>query len=291
MNTNGLSGFLLIDKEKGITSHDVIYKVRKILKTKQVGHAGTLDPLATGLLIVGVGNATKFLQYIEGQDKKYEVEAILGKVSDSLDIMGNLDLNFTPEVDPSSLNFEQVNQVLNSFLGEGMQMPPQFSALKINGKKAYELARQGIQVKLEPRSINIFAISKVLFENGLLRFTVHCTKGTYIRSLISDIGEKLGTGALVSSLRRIAIGEINITRAEKVEEICEAKILPIEQVCKLDVYNCTLRERDYLKNGREINIAADFKSGAVLIFFEKNLICVANYEQGSFVLKPKKVFI
>jgi tRNA pseudouridine55 synthase len=209
--------FLLIDKPKGITSHDVVDEVRKITGERRVGHGGTLDPNATGLLVVGVGReSTKGLSEIAQHTKKtYEAEIFLGETRDTDDVEGKV-LSHNIDVIPSDGN---VQDVIQSFIGEQMQMPPSYSAIKLRGKKAYELARSGKEVILEPRRVTIYSIELIDYSYPLLKMTVEVSSGTYIRSLARDIGEKLGVGAYLKNLRRTKIGKFSVEQAKTLEEL------------------------------------------------------------------------
>lgn len=208
----------MIDKPKGITSHDVIDRVRRISGIKKVGHGGTLDPNATGLLIIGVGRqATKKLGEItKNTDKTYLATIILGETRDTDDSEGKILLkkNITEKPD-----FSDVKKILESFVGKIEQMPPQYSAIKIKGKKAYELARKGRKVEIEPRKVEIKKIELKEYEYPLLEIETVVSSGTYIRALARDIGEKLGTGAYLKELRRLKVGEYSVKDALKLDEL------------------------------------------------------------------------
>lgn len=201
---------LLIDKEKGWTSHDVVAKLRGILHEKRIGHAGTLDPNATGLLVIGTGIDTKKLGEItKNTTKTYDAELVLGKISTTDDVDGQISV-FNDQIIPTE---SQIKSVLNGFVGEIEQIPPAFSAIKINGKKSYELARKGKEVKLAPRKVTIYNIEFVDFKYPILKITCEVSSGTYIRSLAKDIGERLGTGAYLANLRRTKVGEYKVDKA------------------------------------------------------------------------------
>lgn len=210
-----MDGVLLIDKPKGWTSFDVVAKVRGLIRAEtgqkkpKVGHAGTLDPLATGLLIVLVGKSTKRQDEFMKQDKIYEVTLKLGENSTTGDDEG--EKTVISDKKPSS---DDVKAVLEGFVGEQYQIPPQFSAIKIDGQRAYKLARKGKEVKIEPRKVNIYSITDVKYEYPKLEFTCKVSTGTYIRSLATDIGEKLSTGAYMSDLRRTSVGNFDIAQAQ-----------------------------------------------------------------------------
>lgn len=203
-------GVLLVDKPQGITSHDVVDKVRWLYQTRRVGHAGTLDPMATGLLIILVGKATKASQYLMSQEKEYLGEATLGVVTDSQDADGA-----TVETNPvPAFTREDLTAAMNAMLGDQQQIPPMHSAKKIGGKKLYELARQGVEVEREPRFIRIEAFELLSWESPRLNFRVHCTKGTYVRTIAYDLGRKLGPGAHLTMLRRTLSGSLKIDHAK-----------------------------------------------------------------------------
>jgi tRNA pseudouridine55 synthase len=208
-----MNGYLLVDKPAGWTSHDVVAKVRNILKKEaghkiKVGHTGTLDPFATGLLILMVGNYTKKAEEFSKLDKVYEAEIVLGMVSTTGDPEGDITKNSDKK--PA---FEEINNALEQFTGEIKQVPHKFSAMKINGQRAYRLARAGKEVQLEPRKVTIHAIDAVAYKYPNLKFTAEVSSGTYIRSLSEDIGENLGTGAYLSALRRLEVGSYKVKDA------------------------------------------------------------------------------
>jgi len=210
--------FLLINKPKGITSHDVIYFVRKVTAEKKVGHAGTLDPNATGLLIVGVGrSSTKKLGWIAKDTKKtYEAEIFLGEERDTDDSEGQIisRKNISP-----APNMAVLKKTLMSFEGEQKQTPPIYSALKVKGKKAYELARKGEKVVLKERDVMIHSIELLLYKFPIIKIRTTVSSGTYIRALARDIGKQLGCGAYLKNLERTKIGDFNLTDAKDMNEL------------------------------------------------------------------------
>lgn len=241
-----LDGILIIDKPAGITSHDVVAKVRRALKTKRVGHTGTLDPLATGVLVVCVEKATKLVNYLTCDEKTYEVEMKFGIKTDTGDITGKIideDTNY-------DIDMNKIKRTLDKFIGKQEQIPPMYSAIKVNGKKLYELAREGIEIEREARKIEIFEIKNIEWKDEKLKYTVHCSKGTYIRSLCEDIAGELGTIGTMTNLRRIQSGEFQVKDAIKIEDISEEKIISIEKLFdkEIDVKN-NLKE---LLNGMKI---------------------------------------
>lgn len=210
----GMNGIILVDKPCGWTSHDVVGKLRGILRERRIGHSGTLDPMATGLLVVFAGRATRAVEFAEADSKEYIAGLRLGVSTDTQDTTGNV-LN-TCETLPSK---DELIAAANGFLGEISQIPPMYSAIKINGKKLYELARRGEIVERSPRKVTISKLELVGEDKCDYILDIHCSKGTYIRTLCSDIGDKLGCGGCMSSLRRIKAGVFSITQAYTMEQI------------------------------------------------------------------------
>lgn len=221
-----MDGLLIVDKKEGITSFDVIRNVRKEYNIKKVGHIGTLDPLASGVLPVLIGKATKLSDYLMMHDKEYIAKIILGKKTSTGDREGNVIEE--KEIEKSKISKENIEAVLNSFLGESYQIPPMYSAIKVNGKKLYELAREDKEIERTPRKINIAKIELLKIENVNVNenvnlslqsieitYKVQCSKGTYIRTLSEDIAEKLGTVGYMSYLRRTRVGDFKIEDAGK----------------------------------------------------------------------------
>jgi len=211
-----MDGFLYIDKPAGITSHDVIDRLRRLTGVQRIGHAGTLDPFATGLLIVGVGReATKKLGEFLGRDKSYEAVMVLGGRSDTQDATGQI----TPDTDAPMPDKAVLAETMAKFVGEISQLPPMYSAKKIKGRKLYELAREGKEIAREPVTVTIHKLELLSYEPPRASFRVRCSSGTYVRTLAHDIGDVLETGAYLESLRRTAIGSIKVSEAAKLEEL------------------------------------------------------------------------
>lgn len=209
-----MNGVIIIDKPKGKTSHDIVGILRKKFGTRRVGHTGTLDPLATGVLPVCIGNATRAADMLIESDKKYRATFLLGKRSDTLDIEGEI-----TEENEVSVSEEDVRRVVSEFIGEQDQIPPMYSAIKKDGKKLYDLAREGIEIEREPRRINIYSIDICDIALPAVTIDVHCSKGTYIRSLCDDIGTKLGCGAVMTELRRTYTAGFAIEDAYTIDEL------------------------------------------------------------------------
>lgn len=204
-----MNGFLLIDKPAGITSHDVVDRVRSVAGTRRVGHAGTLDPFATGLLIVGVGAATKGLADFSGLDKEYDGVAVLGATSDTQDGTGKM----TPMAGAVLPDETAVRTVMAKFVGDYDQTPPMYSAKKVGGKKLYELARAGVEIERKPVRVVIRRLELREYDPPRLSFRVICSSGTYVRTLAHDIGIALDVGAYLETLRRTAIGPRRVEEA------------------------------------------------------------------------------
>lgn len=218
-----MNGRLLVDKPHGWTSFDVVNRVRRMVQHSEynttnkkrfpVGHTGTLDPLATGLLVLLLGKSTKEAPGLTKLDKTYEVTMKLGDTSTTGDEEGE-----KTHVSDRTPSLDEIKQILEQFVGDTMQIPPMFSAIKINGQRAYKLARKGEEVELKARPIHIEYIELTSYEYPIVRFTTHVSSGTYIRSLVEDIGKKLGTGAYMSALRRTKVGDFDITNAMVIDE-------------------------------------------------------------------------
>lgn len=213
-----MNGFLKVNKAKGESSFDVVKKVRKAAKIKKVGHAGTLDPMATGLLILGIGSYTKKLGEFLGSMKSYEAELRFGVTSNTYDMEGEL----TAFPDAKPLSIKEIEKVIPQFRGEIMQVPPIFSAKKIKGKKAYQLARKGETIELEAQAKFIECLELKAFDvkTQCLTFYVKCSSGTYIRSLAHDLGKQLTVGATLSELKRVQIKDVSLEGAIDSDQIC-----------------------------------------------------------------------
>lgn len=237
-----MDGIIVINKEKGYTSHDVVAKLKKKLNISKVGHTGTLDPNATGVLPILIGKGTKFSKYLINHDKIYEAKIELGKKTDTADIEGKI-------IEEKNVDTEYIKQnltnVLEGFIGKQEQIPPMYSAIKKNGKKLYEYARKGEKVEVEPRKIEIYKIKLIEYKENNIKFIVSCSKGTYIRSLCEDIAEKLNTVGYMKNLKRLQVGEFNIDCAIKIDEV---------NIENYDKYLYTLE--DILKESPKLNLSS-----------------------------------
>lgn len=212
-----MNGIVIVDKPQGWTSQDVTARLRRVFGTRRIGHGGTLDPMATGVLPVFVGRATRAVEFFEHAEKTYETVLLLGKKTDTQDVTGTVLEERAADVTKS-----QVEEVLTRFRGEIMQVPPMYSALKVNGQKLYELARKGKQVERQPRPVTVYELTVLSFENNRLSLRVRCSKGTYIRTLCEDIGEALGCLGCMEALRRTQAGEYRLEDAVALEDLLES---------------------------------------------------------------------
>lgn len=213
----GMNGIFNVDKPAGMTSHDVVAVVRKISGESRVGHAGTLDPMATGVLLVCIGQATRVVEYLTDHDKKYHARIRLGIETDTYDATGSVVAE-----KQVSVTVDQIKEALAGFSGRISQHPPAYSAIKQNGVPLYKLARQGIDVETEPREVEIYSILLTAFTPPDLEIDIHCSKGTYVRSLAHDLGAKLGCGAHLSALTRTASGQFTLENAIALDRLKDA---------------------------------------------------------------------
>lgn len=279
-----MNGIIIIDKEKNITSRDVVNKVSKILGTKKIGHTGTLDPLATGVLVLCVGRATKLVDLITGYDKEYIAEVCLGTLTDTLDVTGNV---LKEKV--TKISKKEIENVLNSFMPGYEQEVPIYSAVKINGKKLYEYARNNEDVILPKRYIKINSIkliSDIVYENNktYFSFITNVSKGTYIRSLINDIGKKLNTFGTMVELRRIKQGNFKIEDSTPLDNI---KIISLEEILK-DYCKVEVDEELYKKISNGVKIKNEYNKDIVV--FTHNTKVIAIYKNEDNFLKAYKMF-
>ncbi len=283
-------GFLNVNKPSGITSHKVISILRKITGIKQIGHAGTLDPLASGVLPIAIGKASKLIDYME-EDKSYQAGMYLGKVSDTYDIEGKVE-----DTRYRKITLEEIKNILPLFRGECKQIPPAFSAVHYNGKRLYELARNGqIPEDIPSRDINIYKNEIISFdcENQILKLDISCSKGTYIRTIINDIGNELGCGAVIFELTRTKSSDMNIgnslnlTETTTKEEIENNLINPLD-VLKMPVYQINEYEYNKLLNGNKFKNRSD-KTGNILLVQNNKILAIASADCN--YIQPKKVLL
>ena len=297
-----IHGVINIHKEKGYTSHDVVAKLRGIVGQKKIGHTGTLDPDATGVLPVCLGKATKLCDMLTDKNKTYETLMLLGKVTDTQDISGTV----LHEASTDMLDEESVKEVILSFVGEYMQVPPMYSALKVNGKKLYELAREGIEVERKARPVTIFDIQIKEINLPHVRMEVSCSKGTYIRTLCHDIGEKLGCGACMEELIRTKVSRFKLEDSLTLSQVQELKkadklqeiLVPIDEMFS-DYEAITLKEEfmSFVYNGNTfmpkhvkpyIELVDKKK---VRVYDDKgNFIAIYKFIKEKYIFKIEKMF-
>ena len=250
-----MNGIVIVDKPQDWTSQDVTAKLRRVFNTRRIGHGGTLDPLATGVLPIFVGRATRAVEFFEHADKVYEATLPLGKTTDTEDITGT-----GLEEKPVAVSEADFLAVLEQFRGEIQQIPPMYSAIKVGGQKLYDLARQGKEVERKSRTITIFALDLLEFAGNTAKLRVHCSKGTYIRTLCKDIGAALGCGGCMAALRRTGAGNYPIEQAVKLETLLESEnpaqyLLPVDSLFAMHPA-ITLTEKQALRcrNGNSFSI-------------------------------------
>ena len=311
MSNTSINGVINIYKEKGFTSHDVVAKLRGILKIKKIGHTGTLDPDAEGVLPVCIGKATKLCELIMEKDKIYEAELILGKQTDTQDISGEI-LNESDEY--LKLTKEEITEVINGFVGEYNQVPPMYSALKVNGKKLYEYAREGVEIERKSRKVNIFNIEILSIELPIIKIRVHCSKGTYIRTLCNDIGDMLNVYGCMGKLLRTKTGIFEVEESYKLSEIQEIvnseNILENKALIKVDevlsdyeklflnknyeklLLNGNILDRNafYLEDGLSPSFDIDGKMYRIYDATGK-FMAVYKFFKKTDILKPEKMFM
>ncbi len=289
----GAPDFVLpTDKPEGPTSHDVVAMARKALGTRRVGHTGTLDPFASGLLILCVGRATRLSEYISGLDKTYEATARLGRTTDTLDRDGQVleDRSGWQDVTEG-----MIEEALGAFRGEIEQVPPQFSAKKVDGVRMHHRARRGEHVDLQPCAVTIHSLQLLGFERPNVHFRVRCSSGTYIRAIARDLGEALGLGAHLAALRRIAVGAFRVDAAVGVARLGDeyavdrARIDPLQALGHLRALEVDDESAARLAHGQKIRLDGDVPSGLVTVANAGTLLAVAEVDDG--VLCPRKVFV
>ena len=283
-----MDGILLVDKPKGITSRDVVNKVCKIFNTKKVGHTGTLDPLATGVLVLCIGKYTKLVDLITGYEKEYIATVLIGVKTDTLDITGNIiskkELLITKE---------KIEETLKSFLGKYKQEVPIYSAIKINGKKLYEYARNNEKVNLPKREVEIKSIELLNYNSKEISFKVTVSKGTYIRSLINDIGNKLNTPMCMKELRRIRQGNFELKDCYTIKEIesNKYKLLDIKdilnyKIVKIDNENLKFK----ILNGSII--PNNYNEEIIMFELNERIVAIYKiYDKNTKLMKPFKMFL
>ncbi len=280
-----MDGILLINKEKGLTSFQVIEKLKEKFNIKKIGHAGTLDPLGKGLLIVLINKATKINNYIS-YPKEYIIEIKFGISTDTDDMEGKIIKQTSV---PDNLE-EKIKNIIPEFTGEIMQIPPKYSALKKNGEKLYELARAGIEFEVNPRKVNIYKIEIKNVNKNTVILSVVCSTGTYMRSLARDIGERIGSSGVLFDLTRTKIGNFTVENSYKIDELSslDDKLISINNAL-YEIPEIQLNEKQYkiIKNGNSITFENCFKQGIVKLIFNDEVVAIASIWGG--IVKVKRV--
>lgn len=295
-NTQSTDGVLIIDKPEGITSHDVVSRARKILKTRRIGHTGTLDPFATGVLPLCINRATRLVQFLMGADKEYIATMRLGFATDTGDLSGTA---LPGEKDGSAVSDEAVRAAIAHFRGPLKQIPPMYSAKKVGGVKLYDLARRGEEIPREPVEIEIHALELIgageCHESGTKDFTIRvgCSSGTYIRTLAEDIGKRLGMGAHLRALRRIRVGAFGLEQARRLEDLAAAAdpfatLIPMSTAAPFSAFHLQHDERKSVLHGRSIRREGAWQNGerAKLVDEHGELVAIANFDAEKLVWHP-----
>ena len=266
------NGVLIINKPKDYTSRDVVNKLNHILETKKIGHTGTLDPLATGVLVIAVGSYTKLVNELTSLDKEYIAEIKLGIKTDTSDITGNI----LEENNNYNINKEDILNVFNNFPKEYEQTVPAYSAVKINGKKLYEYARENIKIELPKRLVNIYSLELLDFSNDIIKFKTKVSKGTYIRSLIEDICTKLNVVGTMNSLVRTKQGKFSIEESINLDDInSDVKLLTSRDVLDIKDYDLDDKLYKYVSNGNKLNI--DIEDGYYNMLYNKDDVAIYKF--------------
>ena len=275
-----MDGIVIVDKPQGWTSQDVVSKLRGVYKTRRIGHGGTLDPLATGVLPVFVGRATRGVEFFEHAEKTYETVLRLGLTTDTEDITGT-----TVEEKPVAVTREQLEGVLQQFRGDILQVPPMYSAIKVSGQKLYDLARKGKEVERQARPVTIYKLECLSFDGAAARLLVHCSKGTYIRTLCKDIGAALGCGGCMEALRRVSAGSYTLEQAVSLQALIETDdpgkyLIPVDSMfSQYEQVKLTPKQTLRCRNGNSFSV--DLADGTYRAYSpEGEFLMLAKVETG-----------
>lgn len=292
---NTISGVLIVDKPIGMTSHQVVQAIRRGTRIKRAGHTGTLDPRASGVLVVLIGPAVRLSQYISAEDKRYQATIRLGQKTDTYDAEGKI-----TEIADVNVNYEQLKTALGQFVGEIEQVPPPYSAVKIKGRHAYDMARKGEEVKLEPRTINVYSLDMLEWTSPEAVVDIHCSSGTYVRSLAYDLGEALGCGGYLTGLRRTKSGRFTLRDAVPLRKLAEAfennswyqYLIPAAEALS-DWPSITLSndEIELVRHGHRIPRETTESEDLVRAVTEQGeLVALMQYDNENAEYQPRKVF-
>jgi len=289
---SNFQGILPVDKDVGLTSHDVVQKIRRIFGLRQVGHAGTLDPVASGVLVVLVGSATRVAQYLQEDDKEYHLTLLLGKETDTQDLTGQVE----NEADPSGVTLKDLESAIDGYRGSFLQVPPAYSAVKKGGQPLYRLARQGKKVVVDPRKVTVYSVQVESWEPPRARLKVHCSKGTYMRTLCHDIGRDLGVFGCMESLKRVRSGAFSLEETVKLDKLNEARdpgkyLLGAAAGLSFPIIE---PDRDGLKKllqGQAVPVTESGLEGMISVVRDGHLVALASVNEtaGEMVMEPKRI--
>ena len=292
---NVVSGVLVVDKPIGMTSHDVVQVIRKGTGIRRAGHTGTLDPRASGVLVVLIGPAVRLSEYVSASDKRYQATIKMGSSTDTYDVEGKI----TNETSIEDLDEENFNEIIQHFVGEIEQTPPPYSAVKVKGRKAYEMARKGEEVELEPRTINVYSLDVLEWEPPEAVIDVYCSSGTYVRSLANDLGEELGTGAHLIGLRRTKSGQFTLRDAVPLRRLKEAfdagnwyefLIPAAEALSDWPIVELDADQVELVRHGHRIPAEEKFNSLVRGISEQGDLVALLEIDEEKMEWQPRKVF-
>jgi tRNA pseudouridine55 synthase len=292
---NIVSGVLVVDKPIGLTSHDVVQIIRRGTGIRRAGHTGTLDPRASGVLVVLVGPAVRLSEYVSASDKRYQATIQLGRSTDTFDSEGAI----TKSTPLENISEEQFNQILEGFVGEIEQVPPPYSAVKVKGKKAYEMARKGQDVDLEPRIINVYNLEVLEWAPPEVVIDVYCSSGTYVRSLANDLGEALGTGAHLIGLRRTKSGQFTLRDAVPLRRLKESfdagdwyqfLIPAAEALGDWPMIELNADEVELVRHGHRVPAESDASGWVRGLTQQGDLVALLEHDAETSEWQPRKVF-
>ena len=292
---NVVSGVLVVDKPTGMTSHDVVQVVRRGTGIRRAGHTGTLDPRASGVLVILLGPAVRLSEFVSASDKRYQATIRVGSSTDTYDSEGTI-TNYTSDVD---VNEEQFNEILQQFTGEIEQVPPPYSAVKIKGRKAYEMARRGEEVELKPRIINVYSLEVLEWDPPESVIDVYCSSGTYVRSLANDIGKALGTGAYLVGLRRTKSGRFTLRDAVPLRILREAfeagewynYLIPAaEALADWPMVELDADQMEFVRHGHRIPAESGQTGWARGVSEQGDLVALMEVDEDTLEWQPRKVF-
>lgn len=296
---NVVSGVLVVDKPIGLTSHDVVQIIRRGTGIRRAGHTGTLDPRASGVLVILIGPAVRLSEFVSASDKRYQATIHLGSSTDTYDSEGEIVEPNTPRVSVDEISEEYFNEVLQRFVGEIEQVPPPYSAVKVQGKKAYEMAREGEEVDLSPRIIKVYSLDVLEWAPPEVVIDVYCSSGTYVRSLANDLGKELGTGAHLVGLRRTKSGRFTLRDAVPLRRLQEAfdagnwyrYLIPAaEALADWPMVELDADQVELIRHGHRIPAEPNQKGWARAITQQGDLVALLEVDEATQEWQPRKVF-